>query len=139
MIMRSLQPNYARYLMWVLIMDYKALLEALYGIKDGMASSLWLNSSSSDSKGKKSPGSYRLGEVGAISSFKKRPPRPQYASIQPHETSYTQSSVQYRPFLPIQSLRLPTPFTLPHPVYATQVMQRPPTAHFRPQVPTVPK
>ena len=36
MIMRSLQPNNARHLMGVLIMDYRALLEALYAIEDGM-------------------------------------------------------------------------------------------------------
>ena len=37
MIMRSLQPSYARHLIGVPIMDYKALIEALYGIEDGMA------------------------------------------------------------------------------------------------------
>ena len=36
-IMRSLQPNYARHLMGIPIMDYRALLEALYGIENGMA------------------------------------------------------------------------------------------------------
>ena len=70
MIMRSLQPNYARHLMGVPIMDYRALIEALYGIEDGMTRSLWSNSSSFDSKGKKSSGSYRLDEVGAICSFR---------------------------------------------------------------------
>ena len=76
MIMRSLQPSYARHLMGVPIMDYRALIEALYGIEDGMARSLWPDSSSSDSKGKKPSGSYRLGEVGAISSFRHGAPRP---------------------------------------------------------------
>ena len=51
-------------------MDYRALIEALYGIKNGKAHSLWSDSSSSDSKGKKPSRSYRPGEVGAISSFK---------------------------------------------------------------------
>ena len=90
MIMRSLQPSYARYLMGVPIMDYRALIEALYGIEDGMARSLWSDSSSSDSKGKKPS---RPGEVGAISSFRHGAPRPQYASIRPHRTSYAQSLV----------------------------------------------
>ena len=89
----SLQPSYARNLMGVPIMDYRALIEPLYGIKDGMARGLWLDSSSSDSKGKKSSGSYKPREVGAISSFRHGAPRPQYASIQPHRTSYTRSSV----------------------------------------------
>ena len=53
MIMRSLEPNYARHLMGVLIMDYRALIEALYGIKDGMEYGLWSDSSFSDDKGKK--------------------------------------------------------------------------------------
>ena len=76
MIMRSLQPNYDKHLMGVSIMDYKALIEALYGIEDGMARGLWSYSSSSDSKGKNASGSYRPGEVGAISSFRHRAPRP---------------------------------------------------------------
>ena len=70
--------------MGVPIMDYGALLNALYGIKDGIARGLWVDSSSSDSKGKKPSGSYRPGEVGAISSVRQGPPRPQYASIQLH-------------------------------------------------------
>ena len=70
MIMRSLQPSYARHLMGVPIMDYRALIKALYGIEDGMARGLWLDSSSSDSKGKNPSGSYRPGEVGAISSYR---------------------------------------------------------------------
>ena len=49
---------------------------------------LWSNSSSSDSKGKKPSGSYTPREVGAISSFRQGAPRPQYASIRPHGTSY---------------------------------------------------
>ena len=120
------------------IMDYRALIEALYGIKDGMARGLWSDSSSSDSKGKKSSGSYKPREVGAISSFRHGAPRPQYASIQPHRTSYTRSSVQYIPSIPPQPLRLPAPYTLPHPVYAAQVVERPPTTHLKPRAPTVP-
>ena len=49
---------------------------------------LWSNSSSSDSKGKKPSGSYRPGEVGAISSFKQGAPKSQYASIRPQGASY---------------------------------------------------
>ena len=138
MIMRSLQPSYARHLMGVPIMDYKALIEALYGIEDRMARGLWSDSSSSDSKGKKPYGSYRLGKVGAISSFRHGAPRPQYASIRPHRTFYAQSSVQYRPSIPPQPLRLPAPYTPPHQVYAAQVVERPPIAHLRPRAPAIP-
>ena len=52
MIMRSLQPSYARHLMGVPIMDYRALIESLYGIKDGIARGLWLDSSSSIVRGR---------------------------------------------------------------------------------------
>ena len=112
MIMRSLQPSYARHLVGVPII-YRALIEALYGIEDGMASGLWSDSSSFDSTG-----SYRPGEVRAISSFRHGAPKPQYASIRPHRTSYAQSSIQYRPSIPPQPLMLLAPYTPPHPVYA---------------------
>ena len=39
--------------MGVPIMDYRALIEALYGIEDGITRGLWSGSSSSDNKGKK--------------------------------------------------------------------------------------
>ena len=68
--------SYARHLMEVSIMDYKAVLQALYGIEDGITHGLWSDSLSSDSKGNKLSGSYRLREVGAIGSFRQRPPRP---------------------------------------------------------------
>ena len=58
-------------------MDYRALIEALYGINDGMTRSLWSDSSSSDSKGKNPSGLYRLGEIEAISSFRHKAPKPQ--------------------------------------------------------------
>ena len=54
-----------------------------------MARGFWSNSSSPDSKGKKPFGSYRPGEVGAISSFRQGAPRPQCAYIRPHGASYT--------------------------------------------------
>ena len=134
----SLQPSYARHLMSVPIMDYRALIEALYGIEDGMARDLWSDSSSSDSKGKKPSGSYRPEEVGAISSFRHGEPKPQYASIRPHRTSYAQSLVQYKPSIPPQPLRLLAPYTPPDPVYAAQVVERLPIAHLRPRAPIVP-
>ena len=88
MIMRSLQPNYTSHLMGVPIMDYRTLLEALYGIEDGMARGLWSDSSTYDCKGKKPSGSYIPREVGAINSFRHGPPKPQYSYIRPHGASY---------------------------------------------------
>ena len=113
-------------------MDYRALIEAMYGIEDGVARGLWSDSSSSDSKGKKPSGSYRPGKVGAISSFKHGGPKPQYAFILPHGTSYAQSSVQYRPSIPPQPLRLLASYALPHPFYVAQVVGRQPITHLRP-------
>ena len=103
-----------------------------------MARGLWSNSSFFDSKGKNSFQSYRPREVGAIRSFTHGPPRPLDASIRPHGASYAQSSIQYRPSIPVQSLRLPAPYTPPHPVYATQVVESPPIAHLKPRASTVP-
>ena len=118
MIMRSLQLSYSRRLMGVPIMDYRALIEALYGIEDGMSRGLWSDSFSFDNRRKKPSESYRPGEVGAISSFRHGAPKPQHASIRPHRTSYAQSSVKYRPSVPPQPLRLPAPYTPPYSVYA---------------------
>ena len=113
MIMRSLQPSYARHLMGVPIMDYRALIEAFYGIKDGMARGLWSDSSSSDSKGKKSSRSYKPGEVGAISSFRHGAPRPQYG------TRLLMPGVQFSIDLPYHLSRLG--YRL-HILYHTQFM-----------------
>ena len=38
--------------MGVPIMDYRALIEAMYGVEDGMVRGLWLDSFFSDSKEK---------------------------------------------------------------------------------------
>ena len=46
MTMKILLPSYTRHLMGVPIKDYRALIEALYGIEDGMVSDLWSDSSS---------------------------------------------------------------------------------------------
>ena len=93
MIMRSLQPSYARHLKGVSIMEYRALIQALYGIEDGMAHSLWLDSSSSNSEGKKPSGSYRPRKVGSISSFRQGAHKPRHPSIRLHGASYSQSLV----------------------------------------------
>ena len=58
-----------------------------------MAHGLWLDSSSFDGKEKKPSRLYKSRRVGAIRSFRQGAPRPQYASIRPHGTSYAQSSV----------------------------------------------
>ena len=73
MLMRSLQPKYARHLMGFSQTDIGALIEALYGIEEGISRGLWSDSSPSDSKGKKSLGGPRPGDVGTISTIGPRP------------------------------------------------------------------
>ena len=75
MIMRSLQPRFARHLMRFPHIDFGSLVQALYGIKEGIARGLWFESSYSDSNGKKPLGEQRSGDVGAISSVGLRPPK----------------------------------------------------------------
>ena len=53
MIMRSLQPRFARHLLGFPHVDFGSLVQALYGIEEGIARGLWLESSPSDSKGKR--------------------------------------------------------------------------------------
>ena len=53
MIMRSLQPQFARHLMGFPHVEFGSLVQALYGIEKGIARGLWSDSSISDSNGKK--------------------------------------------------------------------------------------
>ncbi|RVW68560.1 Transposon Ty3-I Gag-Pol polyprotein [Vitis vinifera] len=75
MIMRSLQPRFARHLMGFPHTDFGSLVQALYGIEEGIARGLWSESSPTDSKGKRPSGGQRSGDVGAISSAGMRPSR----------------------------------------------------------------
>ncbi|RVW61815.1 hypothetical protein CK203_065642 [Vitis vinifera] len=69
MILRSLQP---RHLMGFPHTDFGSLVQALYGIEEGIARGLWPESSPSDSKVKKPLGGQRPGDRYA----QYRPPRP---------------------------------------------------------------
>lgn len=75
MIMKSLQPRFARHLMGFPHVDFGSLVQTLYGIEEGIARGLWPDSSPSDSKGKKPTIEQRPGDVGAISTIRPRPPR----------------------------------------------------------------
>ncbi|RVW87638.1 hypothetical protein CK203_041207 [Vitis vinifera] len=75
MIMRSLQPRFARHLMGFPHTDFGSLVQALYDIEESITRELWSESSPSDLKGKKPLGGQRLGDVGAIGSAGLRPPR----------------------------------------------------------------
>ena len=66
MIIRSLQPRFARYLMGFPHTDFGSLVQTLYGIEEGVSRGLWADSSPSDSKGKKPGSGPRPSDVGAI-------------------------------------------------------------------------
>ena len=101
MIMRSLQPKFARHLMRFPHTDFGSLVQALYGIEEGITRGLWLESSPFDSKGKKSLRGQRLGDVGAISLVGMRPPRRYQIVGQTFGFYYPPSPhMQYRPPAP---------------------------------------
>ena len=75
MILRSLQPRFARYLVGFSHMDFGSLVQALYGIEEGIDRGLWPKSSPFDPNGKKPSGGQRLGDMGTISSVGSGSPR----------------------------------------------------------------
>ena len=74
MIMKSLQPRFARHLMGFPRTDFGSLVQALYGIEEVIARGLWSESSPIDSKGKKPLEGQRPRDVGTINSVGLRPP-----------------------------------------------------------------
>ena len=105
MVLRNLQPRFARRLVGIPFHDLRSLFQAAFSVEDAIARGLWSDDiSSHDVKGKKPMGSFsgRSGEVSAIShhqrpfyqppyrpfTFRARTPTPQY-QLQP---SYDQQS-----------------------------------------------
>ena len=56
MILRNLQPRFAKHLMGFPHTNFGSLVQALYGIEEGIARRLWFESFSSDLKRKKPSG-----------------------------------------------------------------------------------
>ncbi|RVW56471.1 hypothetical protein CK203_072516 [Vitis vinifera] len=136
-ILRSLQPRFARHLMGFPHTDFRSLVQALYGIEEGIARGFWPESSPSDSKGKKPLGGQRPGDVSAISSVGSRSPRRYQTFGQASGAYYPQRYVQYRP------PRLMAPTYLHQtskPVFAAQpsVITNPLPAHSTHAVPPPP-
>ena len=106
--------------------DFGSLVQALYGIEEGISRGLWADSSPSDSKGKMPGSGPRPSDVGAIGMTRHRSPRHLSFQRQFSDTPYQMiQRDQYRPatpFRPAGSTYLHLP---PHPVYATQAPQRP--------------
>ena len=73
--MHSLQPLFARHLMGFPHTDFGSLVQALYGIKEGISRGLWADSSPSDSKGKKPGSGPKPLDVGAIGMTRHWSPR----------------------------------------------------------------
>ena len=136
MIMRSLQPRFARHLMRFPHTDFGSLVQALYGIEEGIARGLWSESSPTDSKGKRPSGGQRSGDVGAISSAGMRPSR-RYQTVRQTLGYYYPPSphAHYRPPAPSRPM---TPTYLhpdSQPVFAAHVAERPPAPYTRPRAP----
>ena len=132
MILRSLQPRFARHLMGFPHTDFGSLVQALYGIKEDIARELWPESSLFDSKGKKPLRGQRTRDVGTISSVGLRSPRCYQIVGQTSGAYYPQRYVQYRLLKPM------TP-TYVHPtlepVFAAHVSKRPLTLYPLPRAP----
>ncbi|RVW12679.1 hypothetical protein CK203_113885 [Vitis vinifera] len=84
MIMCSLQPCYARHLMGFPQTDFGSLVQAFYGIEEGISRGLWVDSSPSNSKGKKSgsgPRPLDVGTIGMMGHRSSRRPQTQRAYL----------------------------------------------------------
>ena len=103
MIMRSLQPRFARHLMGFPQTDFGSLVQALYGIEEGISRGLWAGSSPSDSKGKKPGSGPRPSDVSAIGMTGHRSPRHPPFQRQFSDTPYQMiGRGQYRPATPFR-------------------------------------
>ena len=72
MILKSLQPRFAKHLMGFPHIDFGSLVQALYGIEEGITRGFLLESFPSDSKGKKPSRGQRPGDLGTINSVGSR-------------------------------------------------------------------
>ena len=84
--------------------DFGSLVQALYGIEEGIFRGLWADSSPSDSKGKKPGSGPRPSDVGAISMTRHWSPRHFPFQRQFSNTPYQMiQRNQYRPATPFRS------------------------------------
>ncbi|KAL6325976.1 hypothetical protein AAG906_038468 [Vitis piasezkii] len=93
-----------RHLMGFLQTNFGSLVQALYGIEKGIYRGLWVDSSPSDSKGKKSVSEPRPSDVGIIGMMGHRSPL---------------INDQYKPAIPIRPAGLAYLHPSPQPVYVT--------------------
>ncbi|KAL6325949.1 hypothetical protein AAG906_038440 [Vitis piasezkii] len=92
---------FARHLMGFPQTNFGSLVQALYGIEEGIARGLWANSSPSDLKRKKPGSGSRLLDVGTIGTIGHRSPRRPRSKRQFLDTPYQMiQQDQYRPATP---------------------------------------
>ena len=105
---------------------FRSLVQALYGIEEGIIRGLWADSSPSDSKGRKPGSGPRPSDVGAIGMTGHKSPHHPPFQRQFSDTPYQMiQRDQYRPTTPFRPAG-PTYLHLPsQAVYATQVPWRP--------------
>ena len=105
--------------------DFGSLVQALYGIEDGISRGLWEDSSPSDSKGKKPGSGPRPSDVGTIGMTGHRSPRRPLFQRQFSDTPYQMiGRGKYRPATPFRLVGPTFLHPSPQPVYATQAPQR---------------
>ena len=121
MILRSLQPRFSKHLIGFPHTNFGSLVQALYGIKEGISRGLWPESSPIDSKGKKPSGGQRSGDVGTISSVGMRPPR-HYRTVGQISGFYCPPSphVQYRPPVPSRPMTPTYLYPVSQPVFVVR-------------------
>ena len=113
MIIRSLQPCFTRHLMGFPHKDFGSLVQALYGIEEGISRGLWVDSSPSDSKGNKPGSGPRPSDVGAIGMTRHWSPCHVPFQRQFSDTPYQMiQRDQYKPATPFR-LAWPTYLHLP--------------------------
>ena len=106
--------------------DFGSLVQALCGIEEGISKGLLVDSSPSDSKGKKPGSGPRPSDVGAIGMTGHRSPRHPPFRRQFSNTPYQMIGWdQYRPYTPLRPVGPTFLHSPPQPVYATQAPHRP--------------
>ena len=106
--------------------DFGSLVQALYGIEEGISRGLWADSSPSDSKGKKPRSRPRPSIVGSIGMTRHWSPRHLPFQRQFSDTPYQMiPRDQYRPATPFRPTSPTYLHSPPQPVYAIQAPQRP--------------
>ncbi|RVX20834.1 hypothetical protein CK203_002377 [Vitis vinifera] len=124
MIMRSLQPRFARHLMGFPQTDFGSLVQALYGIEEGISRGLWADSSLQTQRGRSGirPRPSDVGTIGMTghsrATYLHPPPQPVYATQAPQRPPM-QFHHQYRAPPP------PRP-TDPLPTHDTRAVPPPP-------------